>query len=243
MDKHKCRLEGCDFTSKFAQGIAKHETGHVSRGEAIRQGDDLIRVNGSPPAAGPLTGIPKTQPNSGADKVRQILAELPPKFTVKDVRSRLPALPPASASAALRWCLNHGYIKSHGQISYKEYKAAGNMGAPPVVYSFVSMNGHAPKKNGSKKKPSSAGSRALALRHPSDNAEIQQPVRQVEIEPEVSPQEQFAIDAAMSHNALRNLQSAAALMQFSVLMEQVGPEQAVAMVAGMSKLGKALTRR
>lgn len=62
-------------------------------------------------------------------------------------------------------------------------------------------------------------------------------------EPKLTPEQQYAVNADVSHRAVESLQKSAALLQFSVLMEEIGPPQALAMVAGMSKLGKALNRR
>jgi hypothetical protein len=51
-----------------------------------------------------------------------------------------------------------------------------------------------------------------------------------------SPQKVILETMESSHNAVRNLQNAAALLQFSVYIEQVGPEKALQMLAGLSKL-------
>lgn len=79
---------------------------------------------------------------------------------------------------------------------------------------------------------------ATALAHPSEKAPAV-----VEELPQLTAAEQYAIDSDASHRAMQVLQKASALLQFSVLMEDVGAPQALAMVAGMSKLGKQLNRR
>jgi hypothetical protein len=83
---------------------------------------------------------------------------------------------------------------------------------------------------------------ASSEEHPSEiTPPVPPPV--VTIEEEPTPQERYNAEASVSHQALYTLQKATALMQFSVMLEEIGPIQAMTMLNGLSNVGKALNRR
>lgn len=214
---HQCRLASCGREFETYIGRTVHENSHIRRGAKREADGSLTVLTPLTPNTAPVTPK-KREPGHKTKKVMEVFPSMPARFTIRDVMAALPQTDRHNAKYAIQWSASVGIIKQVGKLSYEEQAASGHRGAPPFVYEYV---GNGLVTSGHEKK-------TLV------NVNEQQQAAPVIQQPD--PQQILLERMELSHNAIRTLQSAAALAQFSVILEQIGPEAAIQMLAGMSKM-------
>lgn len=227
----KCRLCGKQCTGAQGRGVHEKKCAKERGAKIVGNGPErhFLTADGQTIAA---PNAKSTAYNAIRQKRRKALA----------VQSEKPRLgrPPGSATGS----------KKRGVCPLCK-KTVNILGLSGHLYGHVT-NGEARWKNGISTGPSKEliptklGHEkfgvAMSEEHPSEiTPPVPPPV--VTIEEEPTPQERYNTEASVSHQALYTLQKATALMQFSVMLEEIGPIQAMAMLNGLSNVGKALNRR
>jgi hypothetical protein len=165
--------------------------------------------------------------STAAQRVRDVLPSLPPEFTVKDVKAKLPLVSTPAIYAALNWAKKHGMVRVVKKYTAREWRDLGNNGAPPILYNFV------------------GGVDVAALPSRRSTAPRQQKAQEIAIPNTASLPEAIAAFVESSPHqcdatdVLANVQRSLTTLNLLIALQQMTPEQAMQLVGTIGAIGRA----